>query len=108
MKLPTDSQELCVFFHHHKILGKTIRGSSRCAVRKVLQIWAMAVSRQQLNGMPLRSWNTCLADGRNLKEAEMVKNLKKLFGVADAMSIIIVAKDRFFIEDQREPQVGYM
>src|SRR6218665_2325025 len=41
----------------------------------------------------------------------MVEKLeKKLFGVApaEAMSMIIVAKDRFFLEDKRGPRIGYM
>src|SRR6218665_1214838 len=41
----------------------------------------------------------------------MVEKLeKKLFGVAPAkaMSMIIVAEGRFFLEDQRRPRIGYM
>jgi len=39
MKLPNHQRVPDVFLHHNKINGKTIRDSSRCAVRKIL--WAM-------------------------------------------------------------------
>ena len=54
----------------------------------------------------LQSWDPDIA-----KETEMVENLeKKSIGVApaEAMSMIIVAEDRFFLEDQRGPRIGYM
>ena len=40
----------------------------------------------------------------------MIENFVNLFGVApaEAMSMIIVTKYRFFLEDQRLSQIGYM
>ncbi len=43
-------------------------------------------------------------------EAALVECLDKLFDVAyaDAMSLITIAEDRSFLEDQRGPRLGYM
>ena len=42
MILPTCRQVLCVFFHQHKIPGKSIRDSSQYAVCEVARMWSMA------------------------------------------------------------------
>src|SRR6218665_578946 len=123
MKLPTYRQVLSVFSHHHKILGKTIRDSSRCAVRKVFRVWAMAripttIERNAIEKLEdmfsrwqkLKKSVNHRTETQIAKEIEMVENLEKLFDVAhaDAMSMITLAEDKFFLEDQRGSRIGYM
>ena len=47
-------------------------------------------------------------DPDTAKHSEMVEKLEKLFGVAPAEAMLIVAEDRFFLEDQRGPWIRYM
>ena len=123
MKLPTYRQMLAVFFHHHKVLGQTVRDSSRSTVRKVLKLWSMAripttIERnaiEKLENMFYR-WQKLKknmnrrTETQTTNESALNDDIDKLFDVAhaDAMTIITIAEDKAFLEDQRGPRIGYM
>lgn len=123
MKLPTYHQVLSIFFHQHKVLGKTIRDSSRCAVREVLHMWSLARIPTTIERNAIEKLEDVFYRWQKLKkninrrtetqianENTFVEDVEKLFDVAhaDAMSMITIAEDRFFLEDQRGPRIGYM
>ena len=123
MKLPTSRQVLSVFFHQHKIVGQTIRDSSRYAVREVLRLWAMAripttFERNAIVKLEemFHRWQK-LKKNINRRTATQIANetalnddLNKLFDVAhaNALTMITIAEDKAFLVDQRGPRIGYM
>jgi len=123
MKLPTSRQVLSVFLHQHKILGQTIRDSSRYAVREVLHLWAMAripttvewnaiVKLEEMfhRWQKLKKNINCRTATQIANESALNEDLDKLFDVAhaNALTMITIDEDRAFLEDQRGPRIGFM
>ena len=115
-KPPTYHQVLSAFFHQHKILAKTVRDSSRFAVRDVLRLWSMARIPTTLVRNAIGKLEDMFYRWKKLKkdmhrrtetqianESTMIGDLEKLFDIAhtDAVSMITIAEDRFFLDDQR-------
>jgi hypothetical protein len=123
MKLPTYRQVLAVFFHHHNSLGKTIRDSSRFAVREAYKMWSMARIPTTIERNAIEKLENMFYQWQKLKkninrrtetqianETALSKDCDKLFDIAhaDAMTMVTIAEDRAFLEDQRGPRIGYM
>jgi hypothetical protein len=116
MKLPTNRQMLAVFFHQHKILGKTVRDSSRYAVREVVKMWSMARIPTTIEGSAIEKLEIMFNRWQKLKkninrrtETQMAnenafgEELDKLFDIAhaDAMKMIAIAADRIFCKTNK-------
>ena len=122
-KLPTIRQVLSLFFYLHKVEMKTVRDSSRAAVRATLHLWEKAripttIERNAIEKLEkafdqwvrLKKSSTRRTESQAANEAAFGLSIAGLFDIAhaDALQLISNPEDRAFLIDQRGARKFYM
>jgi hypothetical protein len=123
MKLPTNRQVLSVFFNQHLMHNKTIRTSAHYAVQAAFDLWTMAnipttIQRNAVAKLEkvFDRWQRLKKNSRRRtptqiqNEKDFQEDMDQLFDIAhaNADTMIKIAEDRSFLQDQRGPRIGYM